>query len=80
MASLRNFQAQQIIKSFLEPESFLQVNINQKAVTPVKARLNQEGPVIDLFDILVSDIEVNTIADSFGRFVQTDLYKEMIKL
>jgi hypothetical protein len=66
-----------IINSFLDQDNVLGINTTNDLKHEVVRRFSYEGPELDLFDNIVSDIETEVLTDIYLRFNQTELFQEM---
>lgn len=74
----RTKRATEIIHTFLIPDGFMPVNINSSHVLAIQSQLEQEGPIMELFQRAADDILVSTVSDVFWRFKSSKSYKKMI--
>ena len=71
----RQILADSIIKTYLDPKSLLEINTSSAHKTRLFNLLRDEGPVPHLFDDMQKNMELDTLADTYARFIESDMYE-----
>ncbi|KAL0480728.1 RGS1 [Acrasis kona] len=71
--------AKNICEVFFDPESLMEINIKESSKNSVKSRLSEEGPVFDLFDGIIKEIEDHILIHLFALFTETIEFKDMVE-
>jgi hypothetical protein len=66
-----------IIDTFFDANALLGINVSEMTKNDIQQRLQQEGPTIDLFKKMVREIEGFVLLDTYNRFKDSLLCKEM---
>jgi hypothetical protein len=66
-----------MVDFFFDPDSIYEINTTKKMKDDVE--LNVEESPVELFDEILKDIVMNTISNTYDRFIFSDLYKEMVE-
>lgn len=75
----RRAKADQIIVNFFDHSSLLGLNVTTAMSAAVCDRLQQQGPVTDLFTPVVDDLKLTVLRDSFARFKTTTACANVVK-
>lgn len=70
-------KAQEIIDAFFDPNAMLGLNINTTVRKKVITRLQEQGPVNDLFVAIRDELKLTVLSDSFARFKITVEYEKL---
>jgi hypothetical protein len=77
--SERKIIAKNIIETFFDSDSLLELNVTALSKRSIIRRFEEEGPVEDLFAEMVLDIESGGLMDTFGRFKESDLGRQCFR-
>ncbi|KAL0479014.1 hypothetical protein AKO1_007887 [Acrasis kona] len=74
----RRIIGDKIIKSFLNQDSILEINVSNTIKKEVVEVFMREGPLFEIFDEAVMDIQSQVLTHLFTRYCQSKLFKEML--
>jgi hypothetical protein len=77
--NMKREKAESIIDAFFDTNALLGINISNVSKKNVLTRLNEEGPVDDLFEEIVQDLQAGVLWDTYNRFKDSELFKDMRK-
>jgi hypothetical protein len=69
--------AEKMIETFLSADSIYELNTSKKLVDLMKIEKEKECGE-ELFDPILKDVKMSNLSDTFGRFIISDLFQEML--
>jgi hypothetical protein len=73
----RKMKGETIYHDFLTPEGEFEINTKAKYIQEVQEKMKQDNYDKEIFNLLWDDLFMNTVMDTYSRFIFSDLYAEM---